>query len=144
MNKIVPFELAQLLNEKGFSETTLPYYVKDTLWNDRIGKLGSYDECSSNPSSLVNYGGTSYKDVIPAPTIAEVLDWIFSNFNTWIFVDAQFKKDSISFWWNIKAYKHNKWSKLTKRFESESDAYEDAIRQFIRDADWNNKTLSNK
>jgi hypothetical protein len=118
MTQVVPTNIAKLLKDKGFKKTTLAYYVKDMLLNNKIGKLGSYDECSSHPSPLVNY-----KDVIAAPTIAEVVEWLYEKHKIWIKVSVEewFEDDTErKFDWYITS---GKYTQIDIGFKSPSEAY---------------------
>lgn len=74
MTQEVNFEIAKLLEERGFSEKTLQAYVYRGVEHQ-------------DPS----YKGRLTKDKllcdIPAPTIAEVRMWLYDNYGIWISVD---------------------------------------------------------
>lgn len=136
LSEEVSFELAKLLKENNFYKRTIPYYVNGVLWNNVIGKLGSYDACSSNPSSLVNYN-----DVIAAPTIAQVVDWLYDEHGIWIGVELTDNTKDFYFQPNIWTTKDReyhdedmidqakcicKWKEW--QFDSREEAYEFAIK----------------
>lgn len=111
LNEIISFELAKLLVENNFYQPTIPYYVKGVLWNNQIGKLGSHSDCSSNPSSLVDY-----KDVIAAPTIAHVIDWILEKYGIWITVECNYCGE---LWYSkFQVASQENWDNLDKRHET--------------------------
>lgn len=72
MNKEVSFPIAQLLKEKGFDEHTESWYDKD---GDGVYKDGE----GSYKFHLV---GECY-----APTIAEVVMWLYEKHGIWIWVE---------------------------------------------------------
>jgi hypothetical protein len=68
MNTPVSFEIAKLLKEKGFNQG---------FDNDQMFYFPDTKELTEN------YRGNNY----PAPTIADVVMWIYENHNIWISVD---------------------------------------------------------
>lgn len=73
MNTLINFELAKLLKEKGFDEPTLLCY-------DKCDMLASYAETVFKPK---NYNTSGY--VKSAPTIAEVIMWLYEKHGIWIY-----------------------------------------------------------
>lgn len=105
MNKLVSFELAKLLKEKGFDKKTLSYYfedgefrenqIKDTYgyygdeyvvenseflenWNDKWLTRKNGDRCFGCQKSK------GYLETFSAPTIAEVVMWLYEKHSIWI------------------------------------------------------------
>ena len=74
MNTPVKYELAKLLKEKGFDEPTLLCY-------DKCDMLASYAETVFKPK---NYNTSGY--VKSAPTIAEVVMWLYEEHKLWIYI----------------------------------------------------------
>ena len=72
MNTLISFELAKLLKEKGFNKPTLLCY-------DKCDMLSSYVETVFKPK---NYNTSGY--VKSAPTIAEVVMWLYEKHGIWI------------------------------------------------------------
>jgi hypothetical protein len=71
MNTLVNFEIAQLLKEKGFNvPTEQGYDYKGEYYCDENWK--------------VNYNTKPYYLVCSAPTIAEVIMWLYENHKIWI------------------------------------------------------------
>lgn len=80
MNKIVGFELAKLLKEKGFDNESSDFY-------DEKGIVRYDHEWPSLYRTKIGF----YYD---APTIAEVVMWLYEKHNYWITVDV----DAIDNW----------------------------------------------
>lgn len=72
MNKPVKFELAKLIKEKGFDKPCIACY-------DKCDMLSSYVENVFEPK---NYNTSSF--VKSAPTIAEVVMWLYEKHGIWI------------------------------------------------------------
>jgi len=78
MNTTVTFEIAKLLKEKGFDNESCDYYNID-------GEL-RYD------SEFPSLQCTKYFDYYDAPTIAEVVMWIYEKHGIWISVVMLYPK----------------------------------------------------
>lgn len=90
MNTPVDFTTAKLLREKGFSEKTLQAYVHRGIEHQ-------------DPS----YKGILTKDKllcdISAPTIAEVVMWLYEKYGVWVCID---KAEGFDWWkFNIRKLK---------------------------------------
>lgn len=109
MNKIVGFELAKMLKEKGFDEPCLFFYSamegQEGLLLPVADSLDSIVEFMKNkktffdkPSIDLRINKTlcnSYAEkTLTAPTIAEVVMWLYEKHNYWITVDV----DAINNW----------------------------------------------
>lgn len=70
MNKLIKYPLAKLLEEKGFNEYTDRIYLSKN--NIKLQR------------GLANYPKVLYPDAIPAPTIAQVVMWIYEKYGIWI------------------------------------------------------------
>lgn len=102
MNTHVNFEIAKLLKEKGFSWECRHFYNKDKYdkefflrtgleydsdkeliwdWNLNGGKLGRL-------SKIIPYPNDSDAIYYSAPTIAEVIMWLYENHRVWIYADS--------------------------------------------------------
>lgn len=89
MNTPVSFEIAKLLKEKGFNEPKNTMYCRSIpmFGNDHVIKFhdGNKHQCSNIPHDWNNtqilIKSTSYYS---APTIAEVVYWIYSKYDIWI------------------------------------------------------------
>jgi hypothetical protein len=77
MNTPVSFEIAKLLKEKGFDvPTQLGYDEKGGYYCDENWKI--------------NYNTKPYSDLVcSAPTISEVVMWLFETHNIWIYLTRE-------------------------------------------------------
>lgn len=75
MNTPVSFPIAKLLKEKGFYEPCLKCYLEDGSVQISSGDEGDFD----------NYNHNQW-DNYSAPTIAEVVMWLYKNHGIWISV----------------------------------------------------------
>ena len=89
MNKEVNFNTAKLLNEKGFEQKERPSYL-----------LVPFQECTSLDVSNHTSGSLGYGDrigyylpnkTVNAPTISDVIMWLYENHKIWIYVDGDFR-----------------------------------------------------
>lgn len=135
MNNPVSFEISKLLKEKGFDEPTNRYYEnaltsrKDPETNDFKGSFGwRKDETNLQSGYFKNnydMADLSSKNwyMCSAPTIAEVIMWLYETHEIWISVDRHFDKFIsknngvlITFYGNRKSY-----------FDTPTEAYSSAI-----------------
>ena len=119
MNTPVSFEIAKLLKEKGFNEEVKPFYNglknNELIISDLIGT-----------SNNLPYW-------YPAPTIAEVVMWLYEKHNIWIYVDShEFGKWCYNYKFNRP---HKLSSKITENgqfglddYNTPTEAYENAIK----------------
>lgn len=127
MNNPVSFEISKLLKEKGFDEpcshaykeveSPILYVHQDKKYNNSFKK--EWQNTVRKNSHMDNAVINRYS----APTIAEVVCWIYSKYNIWISVDRHFDKFIsknngvlITFYGNRKSY-----------FDTPTEAYEAAI-----------------
>lgn len=78
MNKPVNFELAKLLKEKGFDVPCIQCYAGERLINKKTGGdifTGVYRLCTKSKF---------HKRYYLAPTISEVVMWLYEKHNIWI------------------------------------------------------------
>lgn len=108
MNKLVSYSVAKLLKSKGFNEPCR--FVHDN-WNNIIDWIenGEGEHRNSQKNSSIYYS---------APTIAEVVMWLYEKHNIWInvYYNNSFKK------WNYN-YNNINWSKeeIDKKFKKDTD-----------------------
>jgi hypothetical protein len=104
MKTPVKFELAKLLKEKGFDKRSEPY---------RYNKFGE----------------TTLLEGINAPTIAEVVMWLYEKHGIWIDVSLnQFSKPNDLQWmYSIVFTKDCTYSYSPKSYDSPTEAYDAAI-----------------
>jgi len=125
MNTTVNFEIAKLLKEKGFDTKTECWYDKDgdALYTDAIGIPSSYK---------FHLVGECY-----APTIAEVVTWLYEKHGIWITVDADvlgfyghYKINPIG---NLSSNLKQGWTNSgTNPFNSPTEAYSVAIEYTLK------------
>lgn len=115
MNNPVSFELAKLLKEKGFNGLTHTNVNYRPEWyHIRYGRLHEYDYFNS------------FDNMLKAPTIAEVVCWIYSKYQIWIQVSI-LKDDE---WHYSIRRKNNNWNiefPTKEKFTSIENAYEKGI-----------------
>ena len=92
MNKPINFELAKLLKEKGFHEITLQCYRTIEHTDDRLKwwKVGTLNEPIYCKLADHNDG---YYGICSAPTIAEVVMWLYEKYGVWVVVNPHKGKD---------------------------------------------------
>ena len=89
MNKEVNFEIAKLLKEKGFDKSTLCFYTKPNSKMFGIDEHGRYYQIRNKAKSLWITGNAAtlnIDNVYFAPTIAEVVMWLYEKHGIWISV----------------------------------------------------------
>ena len=97
MNTPVNFELAKLLKEKGFNDQTLHFYTKPKSKMFGIDEHNRYYNIVNTPKKLYTCGEHSVadiKNVYSAPTIADVVMWLYEKHGVWIetpFWDSKFR-----------------------------------------------------
>lgn len=117
MNTVVSFELAKLLKEKGFDKTVNNAY----LFNS---------ERANVPNGEFSNKGEKY---ISAPTIAEVVMWLYEKHLIWISVDISgaFAKNTLEGELYYKIIKNNREVQpgflMQDFYNSPTEAYEAAI-----------------
>ena len=127
MNTLVNFEIAKLLKEKGFKDKNVYHEVRLVSDNyyDNTGKLHHLSEA---------FNKTDYKleDCFNAPTIAEVVMWLYEEHGIWIevqhcgtFNEFGFKISKLNKK-NVKKEPHY-IHPFGKGFNSPTEAYEAAI-----------------
>jgi hypothetical protein len=113
MNTPVSFEIAKLLKEKGYNQQGFPYYSKDL----------DFDDIELNHHYKDFYPENGY-EIFTAPTIAEVIMWLYENHGIWIAVTIISQES-----WQCYITEIGKPLGLTYNTDSNSpiEAYEAAI-----------------
>lgn len=121
MNKPVSFDLAKLLKEKGFDE------------NCRYGYNGSFEP---HHTGLIEFGYLQTNSELLeltylAPTIADVVMWLYEKHGIWIRVTPIPYSDNLTHWrWEHMSTNYStrslKWKK-EQDYMSPTEAYEAAI-----------------
>lgn len=122
MTTTINFEIAKLLKEKRFYKETLYFY-----------KLNSDSKESEWNGEVLNWNSKLYEDLekLAAPSIADVVMWLYEKHGIWIRVKPIPYSDSITHWrWEhmstIYAIRNCGWEKV-KDYMSSTEAYEAAI-----------------
>ena len=118
MNKPVNFEIAKLLKEKGFEQKEMLSYLLVPFW-----------ECTTlQATSNLGYGDRIGfyipNKTVNAPTIAEVVMWLYEKHKIWIHCEICF--DGNSFIPKITKVVENLYP-FDTQFKSPTEAYEAAI-----------------
>lgn len=79
MNKYVSLELAKMLKEKGFTNDVMGHYKGE----DFINNGHFYNFNNPEEQSLWNI------ELCSAPTIAEVVMWLYENYRIWVWVSCR-------------------------------------------------------
>lgn len=111
MNTPVSFELAKLLKEKGFDEQNL------TIYQD--GEVLLLRSTISNSQFMTSRNYT-------APTIAEVVMWLYEKHGVWISV-LQMLNNGVTVTWYASYYEQGVGEDIEVYYNSPTEAYEAAI-----------------
>ena len=136
MNKEVNFEIAKLLQEKGFDEpcshaykeveSPVLYIHRDKKYNNSFKK--EWQDSVRKNSHMDNAVIKRYS----APTISEVVMWLYEKHGIWIVVQldlvGRWYYDTYTIQDNIP--NHNTTKKV-ERFNSPTEAYEAAIKYVL-------------
>ena len=134
MNKEVSFPIAKLLKEKGFDLPTQKYYehALKSVKNREDGYSGPFGwkkgELNLQTGYFVNSSKTADLTsemwyMCSAPTIADVVMWLYEKHGIWISVNAT--EDLKSFWYEIRGVGRIWFT--GKNCNSPTEAYEAAI-----------------
>jgi len=136
MNTPVSFPLAKLLKEKGFDKQCSNFYTNPRCKMFGIDEHGRYYPIKNKAKNLWISGNAATLDskhVYYAPTIAEVVMWLYEKHGIWIY---PYCAGNNKFHWGIansktgviikNSYKKDK-NTLFEGFNSPTEAYEVAI-----------------
>ena len=115
MNTPISYELAKLLKEKGFNKPCR-WYMKDGV-------------TLSDSNETNDYLITGYYS---APTIAEVVMWLYENHGIWISVDMVFEEHQTGFWYCIRESKDTDHAITSDEYNTPTEAYEVAIQYCLK------------
>ena len=147
MNTPVSFELAKLLKEKGFSWECSHFYCKSKYyrkfylttgteyesdrdciwdWNLNGGKSGTL-------SKTIPYPNDTNAIYYSAPTIVEVVMWLYEKHGIWIEASLnQFSKPKDLHWmYSITFTQNCTYSHSPKSYKSPTEAYEAGIEDVL-------------
>jgi hypothetical protein len=117
MNKEVSFPISKLLKEKGFKEECNGYWYESNIQGKQSLNI-------TYPQTRFKHW---YRDEILAPTIAEVVMWLYEKHGIWISV---FSTDDISmFSYKISSKQGHNYS---PNFNSPMEAHEAAINYTLK------------
>lgn len=127
MNTHVNFEIAKLLKEKGFNEPCFDAYnIQGMKFSN-----GWLEYIADNDIELP----FTKKDLNPqdtlAPTITEVVMWLYEKYGVWICVDMVFGDDQTGFWYCIRQSKEDDITIQSEEYETSSEAFEAAIKHVL-------------
>ncbi len=129
MNKIlskeVSFELAELLKEKGFAELCSHCYHDFLKEGEDIKKplLREFTQRKFQNSNITKHKA--------APTIGEVLDWIFEKYNIWLWVEQE--DTTNKFEWLCRYEDKGACKDYDDKFYTTPlEAYEEAIKYVLK------------
>ena len=122
MNKEISFKLALLLDEKKFGEYNLTEYHYNREDYYRQGKL-----CIKKGHLLHNedYPYNVYNGQLNAPTIAEVITWLYEKYGVWVHADYYNNGNGEVIW--FYNYKTVDKESMDEGFNSPTEAYEAGI-----------------
>ena len=119
-NTPVNFEIAKLLKEKGFDETTNDIYSDEELLTDRLLNYKNSEDITA---------------LLSAPTIAEVCMWLYEKHGIWITVDidinGRFTYLLRKFNPKDKAWEVKNKLLISEYINSPTEAYEKAIKYVL-------------
>lgn len=122
MNEEVSFEIAKLLKEAGFDKPSCNLYHFKT--NELMYK-------PINGIVMIKIDNHNLTNHISAPTIAEVIMWIYEKYKVWVVINITISSD-----WYFELYdlnsKRNAEIKVDANlYNSPSEAYEAAIKHYL-------------
>ena len=137
MNKPVSFELAKLLKEKECDKTSHNFYTKPNskmFGLDEHGMAYSIKNTSKKLYTIGEHASLNDKNVYYAPTIADVVMWLYEKHDIWIHVCDMV--DTNNWWWDCYKYKTNGLLNLPAfshkfNYQSPTEAYEAAIEYLL-------------
>ncbi len=123
MNTSVNFEIAKLLKEKGFDVKTIGSYVDTTPFSENENDFVEY---------FFKQNHNEKEHRVSAPTIAEVVMWLYEKHGIWICVDKSAGFD----WWkfNIRILKDVGYvfGEFGSDYNSPTEAYSAAIEYTLK------------
>ena len=127
MNTPVSFTVAKLLKEKGFDKQCLRFYTNPRCKMFGIDEHGRYYPIKNRAKKLWLSGkaATLYsKHVFYAPTIADVIMWLYEKYEIWVAINPFYTMEGKRF--SSDVWKNN-YKISVNHFKTPTDAYEAAI-----------------
>jgi hypothetical protein len=132
MDKPVSYELAKLLKEKKFDIPTFYYYENEKLVEPYLENGSSTDTDFRVDLSDLKELFNKWSKKVSAPTIAEVVCWIYSKYDIWIEVNLAIYED-----FRYTLMKNSNLKILHKmsdaNFKTPEEAYESAIEYVLKE-----------
>lgn len=129
MNTHVKYEIAKLLKEKGFDEPCLRYYSNLNLFTD---KYKDWNNHTIGNTSMHKRNANYYS----APTIAEVVMWLYEKHGIWITVEPFLRREKNELVYFYKIFGSdgylNTISRLSMGHSSPTEAYEVAVEYVLK------------
>lgn len=120
MNTTVNFEISKLVKKKGYDNVTdliyMTNHTKEVLF-ENINGLKHSD--GNNP-------------FCSAPTIAEVVMWIYEKYGVWISVDMIFVENQTYFYYIITESKDDVIDIQSEKYNTATEAYSSAIEYTLK------------
>ena len=120
MNTTVNFEISKLVKKKGYDNVTdliyMTNHTKEVLF-ENINGLKHSD--GNNP-------------FCSAPTIAEVVMWIYEKYGVWISVDMIFVENQTYFYYIITESKDDVIDIQSEKYDTATEAYSSAIEYTLK------------
>ena len=120
MNTPVKFELAKLLKDNGFDKILKYHYPNLSIEKQEICLPTNWNNFT-DMSGNANY--------YSAPTITEVVMWLYEKHGIWIGIDKMFSKE---FFYNITTDNEHNSKESIEFFNSPTEAYEAAIEHVLK------------
>ncbi len=137
MNTPVSFELAKLLKEKEIYIPAFHYYENEVLKEPYLENGSSTDtEFRVELSDLKEYFN-KWSKKISAPTIAEVVMWLYEKHGIWIQVISKNTSTQMSFKYEIKRYEWDGCITDDNLYNSPTEANESGIKHILENSSRN-------
>lgn len=135
MRTPVNFELAKALKEKGFDKRCSNFYTNSRCKMFGIDEHGRYYPIKNKAKTLWISGHAATLDskhVYYAPTIAEVVMWLYEKYEIWI--EVRFLQSFKTFYFELTNVNNLKGmtSKGENHYNSPTEAYESAIEYTLK------------
>ena len=120
MNTTVNFEISKLVKKKGYD------YVTDLIYMTNHTKEVLFE----NINGLKHSDGNN--PFCSAPTIAEVVMWIYEKYGVWISVDMIFVENQTYFYYIITESKDDVIDIQSEKYNTATEAYSSAIEYTLK------------
>jgi len=154
MNTPVNFEISKLLKEKGWNKETLCHYFEDGVFRqnelrDTVGMdygsdyIVEFSELihNFNDNFLMKKNGDrcfgcnknqGYFETFSAPTIAEVIMWLYEKHGIWISIEPPFPKRIVLWEYYIQKSEDRTLLGQNSGYDSPTKAYEAGIEYALK------------